>query len=313
MEKLPKVAKVARFNCEKCAYNTSKKSSWAKHIVTIKHQLSNYPKKLSIVDNKKVAKKHSRFYCKCGKNYQFQSGLCKHRKKCYLHNDNNFKKEEIFLEKKPPVLEKVSEEEESMKEIFKEFLKSQAAFNEKMAEVVSQPKTVYNDCGNQKMTINVFLNEQCKDALNLTDWVNNIKVTLEDLKYTKDNGFVDGVGKMLTKRLQDLKPTERPIHCSDTKRLQFYVKDDDKWEKDIDNKKLDSTITNIKLKSSQSISEWEKLNPTYRDNPALLDEWMNMIAGITEGDTGNGLKEKLALKRKIATYIELKEAMANNE
>ena len=309
MEKLPKVAKVARFNCEKCAYNTSKKSSFDKHLVTKKHQLST----LSYLSNgfiQKLPKSASiRFFCKCGKNYQFQSGLCKHKKKCSLHNDNHFKKEEIFLEKKPPNIEK----EENMVGLFKEFLKSQAAINKKMEEFVSQPKTVYNDCGNQKMTINVFLNEQCKDALNLTDWVNNIKVTLEDLKYTKDNGFVDGVGKMLTKRLQDLKPTERPIHCSDTKRLQFYVKDDDKWEKDIDNKKLDSTITNIKLKSSQSISTWEKLNPTYRDNPALLDEWMNMIAGITEGDTGNGLKEKLALKRKIATYIELKEAMASND
>ncbi len=312
MESSQKVAKVAKYKCEKCDYKTSKKGNFDKHLVTIKHRYPIIQNKLSIVDNKKVAKKNSRFYCKCGKNYQFQSGLCKHRKKCYLHNDNNFKKEEIFLEKISPDIEKVSEEE-SVLVVLKEFLKSQAAVNKKMEEVMSQPKTVYNDCGNQKMTINVFLNEQCKDALNLTDWVNNIKVTLEDLKYTKDNGFVDGVGKMLTKRLQDLKPTERPIHCSDTKRLQFYVKDDDKWEKDIDNKKLDSTITNIKLKSSQSISTWEKLNPTYRDNPALLDEWMNMIAGITEGDTGNGLKEKLALKRKIATYIELKDAMANKD
>ena len=111
--------------------------------------------------------------------------------------------------------------------------------NNKLVEALSNNtgQTVYNNCNNQNnMTINVFLNEHCKDALNLTDFVQNIKVTLEDLQYTKDNGFVNGVTNIITKQLQDLKPTERPIHCSDKKRLQFYVKDDDKWEKDVDNK-----------------------------------------------------------------------------
>lgn len=160
------------------------------------------------------------------------------------------------------------------------------------------------------MTINVFLNEQCKDALNLTDFVQSIKVTLEDLQYTKDNGFVNGAAHIITKQLQDLEPTQRPIHCSDKKRLQFYVKDDDKWEKDVDNKKLDETIRDVKLKLPKSLTEWEKMNPSYKKDPKLMDEWMNIMAGISEGDTGSVLKDKLALKRKIATYIELKEAMA---
>ena len=73
------------------------------------------------------------------------------------------------------------------------------------------------------------MNEQCKNAMNLTDFINQLNVSLEDLQYSKNNGFIEGVTNIFTKQLKDLKPTERPIHCSDKKRLQFYVKDDDKW------------------------------------------------------------------------------------
>jgi len=324
------------------------------------------------MDNKKVAK---RYFCECGKSYQFMSGLSKHKKKCFQnkvtavgHNlkkgttlFTDLKKGTTLFEKNLDEIEKIeksentnNEEISALKEEIKDlksfmkdmvtcqkglvdmskgFVESQKGFaesvksnndsmkvmaqsmksNNKLIEVLSNNtgQTVYNNCNNQNnMTINVFLNEQCKDALNLTDFVQNIKVTLEDLQYTKDNGFVNGVTNIITKQLQDLKPTQRPIHCSDKKRLQFYVKDDDKWEKDVDNKKLDETIRDVKLKLPKSLTEWEKMNPSYKKDPKLMDEWMNIMAGISEGDTGNVLKDKLALKRKIATYIELKEAMA---
>ena len=296
------------------------------------------------MDNKKVAK---RYFCECGKSYQFQSGLSKHKKKCVknmvIADGNNLKKGTTLFSnlKKGTTLfeEKISKVEElekmenldnnpeitSLKEelsdintVLKEFITQSTENHSKLSSHLEAQlnstkaqQTVYNNCNNQNnMTINVFLNEQCKDALNLTDFVQNIKVTLEDLQYTKDNGFVDGVTNIITKQLQDLKPTERPIHCSDKKRLQFYVKDDDKWEKDVDNKKLDETIRDVKLKLPKSLSEWEKMNPSYKKDPKLMDEWMNIMAGISEDDAGKVLKDKLVLKRKIATYIELKEAMA---
>ena len=371
--------------CKCCDYTTSKKSNYTKHLKTKKHiskSLSkSYPTKM---DNKKVA---NRYFCACGKSYQFMSGLSKHKKRCskimVTVVGNNLKKgttlfsnlkkgttlfEDSLNEKEQ--LEKNENENEneeilslkeeikdlksfmkdmvtcqkSLTENQKDFAKSQQNLtegqkhltesiksnndtifalakenmksNNKLVEVLSNNtgQTVYNNCNNQNnMTINVFLNEHCKDALNLTDFVQNIKVTLEDLQYTKDNGFVNGVTNIITKQLQDLKPTQRPIHCSDKKRLQFYVKDDDKWEKDVDNKKLDDAVRDVKLKLPKSLTEWEKMNPSYKKDPKLMDEWMNIMAGITEGDIGNTLKEKLALKRKIATYIELKEAMATKK
>ena len=321
-----------RFFCKYCDYTTSKKSSWSKHLKTKKH----ISKSLSKMDNGKVA---PRFFCECGRSYQFQSGLCKHKKKCRKKCGNNLKKgttlfsnlkkgTTLFEEKisKVEELEKMEnldnnpeisclkEELSDIKSLMKEFITQSTKTSTLLETQINSTKsqqTVYNNCNNQNnMTINVFLNEQCKDALNLTDFVQNIKVTLEDLQYTKDNGFVDGVTNIITKQLQDLKPTERPIHCSDKKRLQFYVKDDDKWEKDENNKKLDDALLDVKLKLPKSLTEWEKMNPSYKKDPKLMDEWMNIMAGISEGDTGSVLKDKLVLKRKIATYIELKEAMA---
>lgn len=271
------------------------------------------------MDNKKVpkskkTKKIGKNVCVCGKTYKFKSGLCKHRKKCQIALDND--KVSVFQSehKQEIVLEEKSEElNTDLKEIFKAFMKSQTEFNKKIAEEIAKPQTVYNDCHNNKMTINVFLNESCKDAMNLTDFVENLQITLDDLKFTKDNGYVEGVTNIFTKQLKDMKPTDRPIHCSDKKRLEFYVKDDNKWEKDKGNKKIDQTLTNIKLKQTMKIGDWEKLHPNYREDPELLDEWQNMLAGITEDTEGNVLKQKLSLKRKIANYIELKDAMEKNK
>lgn len=333
----------SRFYCKNCDYSTSKKSSWNKHIKTKKHTtkvalktendipfIPKLPKKLPIT---------KKFKCDyCEKSYSHRPAMYRHRKKCKKYIEQQlFDEEQLFdvqqkeyqkneeEEKKSEEVKNLKSEISELKSIMKDMILSQKnIINSQVArdkaivklaetKAISTSQTVYNNCNNRNMTINVFLNEQCKDALNLTDWVQNIKVTLEDLEYTKDNGFVDGVTNIITKQLRDLKPTERPIHCSDKKRLQFYVKDNDEWTKDTDNKKLDETLRDVKLKLPKSLTEWEKMNPTYKNDPKLMDEWMNIMAGISEGDTGNILKEKMALKRKIATYIELKEAMASTK
>lgn len=298
-KKLPENRK-HKFYCINCDYSTSRTSSWKKHLLTEKHK-SNLD---NTVDNKKGAKQYR---CKtCGRSYKFQSGLSKHKKKCKRINIEEIKLKDVLNNNIDDI--KLNDKSD-LKSLLLELKKQSNNINKKLEEAAAQPQTIYNNCGNNKMTINLFLNEQCKDAMNLTDFVNKITVSLQDLNYSKDNGFIDGVTNIFTKQLQDMKPTERPIHCTDSKRLQFYIKDNDQWEKDMYNEKIDSTITNIKLKQCEKISEWEKLNPTYRDDPILLDVWQNMIAGITENTSGNVLKEKLALKRRIASYIELKDAM----
>ena len=138
-----------------------------------------------------------------------------------------------------------------------ELLKQSMRANENMS------KNVGNN-NNNTISINLFLNENCKNAMNLTDFIQNMNVSLEDLEFSKDNGFVKGVTNIFTKQLQDLDPTQRPIHCSDKKRLQFYVKEDDVWQKDLNNEKIDRTITNIKIKQAQSLTEWENDHPNFQ-------------------------------------------------
>ena len=142
-----------------------------------------------------------------------------------------------------PKNEKISKDRDEEKESLKNEVKELRQMMEKMIQAQSETnkcfhKTLDNMIGkvgnntyNNKMSINVYLNEYCKDAMNLTDFVDKLKVSLEDLMYTKDHGYVKGISNIFVKQLQDMKPTERPIHCSDKKRLQFYVKNENKWEK----------------------------------------------------------------------------------
>ena len=132
----------------------------------------------------------------------------------------------------------------------------------------------------QNISINLYLNEKCKGALNLTDFVENIKVTLEDLKYSKDNGLENGVTNIIRNQLMDLKPTERPIHCSDKDKLQFYIKDNNEWKEDKSNKEMKKTISQVERKQVFQLKEWEKAHPTYLTDENLYITWQSMIHKI---------------------------------
>ena len=252
-EKSVKIRK--KFYCKKCDYTTSDKKDWNKHILTRKHKKSAKAEKI---------KPTVEFKCKfCDKIYKYKSGLCRHRKKCQS-NPENFCGEngnvtqklpsEKYLKKGSTLSEKKENEDDiSLKEILMLQLKQQNETIELLKQSIETNTKMMPKIGNNNnntISINFFLNEQCKNAMNLTDFIQNMNVDLEDLDYSKDNGFIKGVTNIFTKQLKDLKPTERPIHCSDKKRLQFYVKDNNEWKKDANNEKLDETIYNIKMKLS---------------------------------------------------------------
>ena len=138
----------------------------------------------------------------------------------------------------------------------------------------------YQNCGNKKMTINVYLNEQCKDAMNLSDFVNNLNISLEDLLYTQQHGYMKGISNIFVKHLKDLDPNVRPIHCCDKKRLQFFVRDENKWQKDQQNKKIDKSINDLSIKQIKQLREWEVKNPNYLQDEKLLTQWQNLVHEI---------------------------------
>ena len=320
------IKSIKTYYCKICDYTASQKCNYDKHLSSKKHTKKCCENVADVA--KMLLNENPGFFCDfCNKEYKSRSGLWRHQQKCKIKGSVTIQicekvvKSSDFIEDPYTEITQLKNQIIEMKEdkikIQEERIKNLEKTNEKLTEICTQVARTnattnnFNNCGNQNISIKVFLNENCKDALNLKDFVNNIKITLEDLAYTKDNGYIDGVTNIIKKQLEDLKPTERPIHCSDTKRLKFYVKENNIWEKDEDNKKLDETIRDVKLKQCKTITEWEKLNPTYKEDIKLLNEWQDIMSGISEGDTGNPKKEKIILKKKIGSCIDLKDAMEN--
>jgi hypothetical protein len=226
-----------------------------------------------------------------------------------LPSEANLKKGTTLFEKKEK-----QDDDISLKELLMQQLKQQNDTIELLKQSIETNTKMMPKIGNNNnntISINLFLNEQCKNAMNLTDFINQVQVSLEDLQYSKNNGFIEGVTNIFTKQLKDLKPTERPIHCSDKKRLQFYVKEDDKWSKDANNEKLDETIYNIKMKQTSKLTDWEKLHPNYAQDPKLLNEWQQILNSMTE-DIGHRDKVKEKLKRNLAEHVQLKQALTDS-
>ena len=161
---------------------------------------------------------------------------------------------------------------------------------------------------NNKININVFLNERCKNAMNLNEFISKIKVSMEDLDYTHNNGFVKGISNIFTKQLNDLEITERPIHCSNTKKLQFYVKDDDIWRKDTHHKKLNRMIRGISTKQHQQLKIWTEENPSFRKDKKLYEKYTQIIFNMIEEeeDEAKGAKDMIKIKKNIGDDIKLK-------
>ena len=310
--------------CKKCDYTSRDKYDWKRHVSTRKHKMDNLD---NLLDNKKVG-----YHCMvCGRTYVYASGLSKHKKKCRTSSDV-VTSEKAFVKPSPtnvdeniekqPKNKKIGQYHDAEKESLKKEVKELRQMMEKMIEAQSETnkcfhKTLDNMIGkvgnntyNNKMSINVYLNEYCKDAMNLTDFVDKLKISLEDLMYTKDHGYVKGISNIFVKQLQDMKPTERPIHCSDRKRLQFYVKDENKWGKDKVHIKIDKSIDDITIKQIKQIKLWEEEHPNYLQNEKLLEQWHTMIQHAMGGGGENSrVKNKDSIKKNLGIKFEVKKEL----
>ena len=301
-----------KFYCKKCDYSTSKKCDWKKHLLTAKHQNDNKMVTKSRARNKKQP---IEYICSgCGKSYKFRSGLSRHRKKCeefgksnvFISNEDLSKFINIGLEKK----------DDSLSESIKMMAQTVARQGHILEKLIDSQNEMIPKLGNNNnnVSINIFLNKQCKGAMNLTDFVNNIKISLEDLKYTNEHGYIKGISNIFQKNLTDLKATERPIHCSDKKRLQFYVKDEDKWEKDTTHVKINKGIESIGKQQILQIKEWEKEHPDFLDHEELYLEWNQMIANMMGGETKQKRQKNIdSIKKIISNEVSVKDAFIVDE
>jgi hypothetical protein len=149
---------------------------------------------------------------------------------------------------------------------------------------LSKEKSVVNNIVNNtnNFNLNIFLNEKCKDALNISDFIRSLKITLDDLMYTKNKGLVEGITNVMIKGLRQLDIYKRPIHCTDTKRETMYIKDCEKWEKDDNHDKIKNTILKIANKERNMISVWVDENPDWFDTEASQIEYLTMVRNVCE-------------------------------
>ena len=277
-KKLPKIC--SKYSCENCDYHTGKKSSYDDHLLTAKHNSA-------MLSNEKSAVLCSKFVCpNCCKEDKDNSGLWRHKKKCIAHCVEPC----IFPEQN----DKVTNQQQSAitTDVVLQILKQNEDLQKllveqttKFMELAKEGKNIINNTTNN-FNLNVFLNEKCKDAINITDFVNSLVVTINDLEETARLGYAEGISKIFVNGLKQLDVYKRPIHCSDLKREVLYIKDQDNWEKDDDKTHLLQAIKVVGNKNIKQISEWQKINPHFKDPESKQnDKYLSMLCNVMSGGT----------------------------
>jgi hypothetical protein len=280
MSPTKKSQKVAyKFICESCDYKSCNKHDFNKHISTDKHKILQNP-------TSEIAIK--KYGCKCGKIYKHASTLYSHRKTCTIFVDttNNEKEEE----------EDEDEDEENIK-LIQYLLKENSEFKQLMLEQNKQLiELAKNSAGhhntntnshNNSFNLNFFLNETCKNAMNIMDFVNQLQIGIKELEETGRLGFADGISKIFINGLKQIDITNRPVHCSDLKRETLYIKSNGQWNKeDQDKALLTNAIKHVAHKNIKQIPEWTKENPQYKDGESKEnDKYLKIVSESMSGSS----------------------------
>ena len=250
-----------KFICEICDYKCCNNSNYKKHLLTKKH------KNAEMVHNgiKKVLKstttENQEWKCSCGKIYKFRSGYYRHKKICCKEDENNKELKNMFLS--------VVEEN---KELRKLITKQQ----EQIGDIIPR-------IGNTTTNLNVqmFLQESCKDALNISEFINSLNIHINDLEHTKKYGLCQGIANIFVNGLKELGTYKRPIHCTDIKRETLYIKDNNEWGKEESSKDiLKKSLHELAVKQRKAISEWEESNPGWEKSEQLSQEWIILVKNV---------------------------------
>jgi len=298
---------ISKHICHICQYYTNKKSSFSQHLLTQKHQIME--------DNNKNKNNHHfpniNYECQnCKKVFQVRSGLWKHNKKCVSQLSTN----PIPVINTDIILNIIHQNSE-----FKEMLMEQSKQNNELHKqilelckntTITNNNTISNTNNNHNKTFNlqIFLNDTCKNAMNLTDFVSSLQIDLDDLESVGELGFVNGLSKLIINGLNDLKECERPVHCSDLKRESMYVKDDNKWEKeDAENTKMKKALKQIAHKNIKMLPVWKAKNPDCKKcDSHLSDKYSHMVIEAMGGSGDNEEEKANKIIRKIAKEVMIK-------
>ncbi len=264
--------------CKKCNYYAKRKSDLHKHFKSKKHNdTSNDTQKLS-------------YPCVCGKTYRFHSGYYRHKKTCNYQEVCQEIKENETNELGSNIEEQMKNLDSSdYRSMLMLMIKENNEMRKQMFDII--PKIGNNNTTNnnshntnntinQKFNINVFLNEQCKDALNMNDFIKSIEVSLQQLDFTKKNGLADGLSNAIVENMKKLSLYERPMHCTDTKRETLYIKEDDKWEKDSSKEKIKNAIKKASNKNFYALQKWKETNPNFEEDDNKQNFFTHVVSTI---------------------------------
>ena len=281
--------KLSSYSCEKCDFNTCNKNDYNRHLKTKKH-VSNCFQSFSMEKTQKNS-----YECDCGKKYKDNSGLWRHKKNCKI--DSNVDADENIT---------ISTTEISEKDLIMlivkqntELIKENNEFKNMMLEVIkngtvanSHNTISTNNSHNKAFNLQFFLNETCKDAMNITDFVESIKLQLSDLENVAEVGYIEGISNIIVKNLKKLDVTQRPVHCTDKKRETMYVKDQDTWEKDEENKQMHKVVKKVTDKNARLIFKYKEAHPDCMTYHSRFNDKYNKIIVESMGGSGDNMFEK---------------------
>ena len=285
---VPKCSK--KFECLICDYYTSRKSQYDRHMLAGKHQKMANDDAESY---KNVPKCSEIYYCNCGKEYKHRQGLWKHKKTCVIdvEEDTSIKND---TDNKDNLINYLIKENQEFKNLILEVIKN-GTHNTNISNVNSH---------NKSFNLQFFLNETCKDAMNITDFVDSIKLQLSDLEKVGELGYVNGISNIIVKKLNELDVTQRPVHCTDKKREILYVKDENKWEKDDEKKKLRKAIKRVASKNQRLLLKFKEVHPDCGTSSSKYSDQYNTIIVESMGGSGdNDLEKEEKIMRNVLKQI----------
>jgi len=292
--------KSQEYNCKECNFVCSKKCDWTRHISTPKHQNRTF------LNEKNAEPKPTHKCIHCDKEYKAKSSLWYHIKKCPKQPSASTTTTLAVASpvNEPTIENKIMSLDVNQKslEIITDLLKQNKELHEQIREISKEPKVINhitnnhitnsnNNNTNNQFNMNMFLNEDCKNAPNIMDFVRSLNLTVEDIEETGRLGYVGGMTRIFVNALKDMDVKMRPIHCTDLKRETVYVKDEDTWEKDNSEKnKLKRALKQVAHKNLQLLPEWQEQNPDYRildtpENQQFMQISLSSLGAYSDEDT----------------------------
>jgi len=298
-----------KFYCKFCDYGTSKKSNMDSHINSLKHAKSINVK---LISNDFQPKISSNYSCGiCCKEYKDYSGLWRHKKKCKpdISKENESTNEDIFDIKKLTnlVLDVVKQN--------KDLSQQNYDLTSKIVDICkNNSNTISNstiNSNNKTFNLNVFLNETCKDAMNISEFIDSLQLQLSDLEKVGELGYIEGISSIIVKNLNALDVTLRPVHCTDKKRETMYIKDEDKWEKEDENKsKLHKMVRRVSNKNIDLISDFKLLHPEWKKSSSRVSDKFNKIVIESMGGAGdNDFEKEEKIIKRVAKEVSIDKSL----